>query len=204
MSAFLRNPPWLGASPLLRGREVYLRPPQLGDWAEWAQLRAESRDFLTPWEPTWTHDELTRNAYRRRLRRYSRDAREGEGYAFFIFRAADGALVGGITLTNVRRGVTQSCAVGYWTGKPYAGKGHMTDALTALLPFVFDTLRLHRLEAACLPSNERSKAVLRRVGFVEEGYARQYLRINGAWRDHLLFALLSTDPRPSRMPRRLV
>ncbi|MDP6706801.1 MAG: GNAT family protein [Alphaproteobacteria bacterium] len=183
--------------PLLRGRKVYLRPPQPGDWADWARLRAESREFLTPWEPTWAADELTRNAFRRRLRRYGRDAREGYGYAFFVFRASDDSLLGGLTLSNVRRGVTQSCSLGYWMGKPHAGQGYMTDALGTVLQFVFDSLGLHRLEAACLPSNERSKAVLRRVGFDEEGLARQYLKINGTWRDHVLFALLASDPRPT-------
>ena len=78
-------------------------------------------------------------------------------------------------------------------GQPYAGQGLMTDALRGVLPFVFDDLRLHRLEAACLPHNEPSKAVLAKVGFHEEGLARQYLRINGQWADHLLFALLRAD-----------
>lgn len=195
MSAFLRNPPWTGAPPMLRGERVYLRAPQVGDWSDWARLRAASREFLTPWEPTWTADELTRLAYRRRLRRYQRDARDGYGYAFFVFRAGDEVLVGGLTLSNVRRGVTQSCALGYWMGKPFAGRGLMQDSVRALLPFVFDDLGLHRLEAACLPSNEPSKAVLRACGFAEEGYAREYLRINGVWRDHVLFALLARDAR---------
>jgi ribosomal-protein-alanine N-acetyltransferase len=160
MSAFLRQPPWTGAPPLLRGREVYLRAPQQADWAEWARLRAASREFLTPWEPTWTDDELTRNAFRRRLRRYARDARDGYGYAFFILRRGDDTLLGGLTLSNVRRGVTQSCALGYWMGQQHAGRGHMQDAVATVLSFVFDELGLHRLEAACLPHNERSKAVL--------------------------------------------
>ncbi|HTB37412.1 MAG TPA: GNAT family protein, partial [Reyranella sp.] len=82
---------------------------------------------------------------------------------------------------------------GYWMGQPYAGQGLMTDALRGVLPFVFDDLRLHRLEAACLPHNEPSKGVLAKVGFHEEGLARQYLRINGQWADHLLFALLRAD-----------
>lgn len=195
MSTFLRNPPWLGVPPVLNGRRVFLRPPQLNDWAEWAQLRAESREFLTPWEPTWADDELTRNAYRRRLRRYGRDAKDGFGYAFFIFHKADEMLLGGLTLSNVRRGVTQSCSVGYWTGRPHAGKGYMQDGLRTVLSFVFDDLGLHRLEAACLPDNDRSKAVLRKVGFQEEGYAREYLCIDGKWQDHVLFAMLRTDPR---------
>lgn len=200
MSAFLRTPPWNASGLVVRGNRAFLRPPQPGDWAEWARLRAESREFLTPWEPVWAADELTRNAYRRRLRRYTRDAREGEGYAFFIFDYENEALLGGLTLSNVRRGVTQSCSIGYWMSKTFAGHGYMTDAVGTCLSFVFDELRLHRLEAACLPSNERSKAVLRRVGFKEEGYARQYLRINGAWRDHVLFAMLATDPRPRKEP----
>ncbi|HZD25521.1 MAG TPA: GNAT family protein [Alphaproteobacteria bacterium] len=198
MSAFLRQPPWTGPPAVIHGQQVYLRPPQLGDWAEWAQLRAESRDFLTPWEPTWAPDELSRNAYRRRLRRYGRDAREGCGYAFFIFRRADNRLVGGLTLSNVRRGVTQSCSMGYWMGRPYAGQGHMQDAVCAVIPFVFDDLRLHRLEAACVPGNERSTGVLAACGFRQEGYAREYLCINGRWQDHLLFALLSGN-RPVQL-----
>lgn len=193
MSAFLRNTSWTGASPKLPGERIYLRPPQPGDWSEWARIRAVSREFLVPWEPTWGDDELTRNAYRRRLRRYARDARDGYGYAFLIFAESDDRLLGGLTLSNVRRGVVQSCSVGYWMGRPSAGKGYMQDAVRAVLPFVFDELGLHRLEAACLPSNERSVRVLRNTGFRDEGQAREYLRINGKWEDHLLFAFLRGD-----------
>ena len=195
MSAFLRNPPWVGNEPTLKGRKVYLRVPQLSDWAEWARLRAASRDFLTPWEPTWLEDELTKYAFRRRLRRYSRDSRDGVGYAFFIFCKGNDSLMGGITLSNVRRGVTQSCSVGYWVGQKYAGRGVMQDAVKTSFSFVFDELGLNRLEAACLPHNEASSTVLLKTGFKKEGYARKYLRINGKWSDHLLFAILKTDFR---------
>ena len=95
----------------------------------------------------------------------------------------------------MRRGVAQSASVGYWMGQAFAGKGLMTEALRAMLPFIFDEVRLNRLEAACLPSNEPSKSVLRKVGFHEEGLARQYLKINGTWHDHVLFALLGEDWR---------
>ena len=203
MSTFLRNPPWSGGAAVLYGANVYLRQPQPGDWSEWAQLRAESRSFLTPWEPTWAGDELTRTAYRRQLRRYSRDAREGYGYAFFVFRKLDDVLMGGLTLSNVRRGVTQSCSLGYWMGKRFVGEGHMSDAVNAIARFVFNDLGLHRLEAACLPSNERSKGVLRSIGFTEEGLARQYLKINGAWRDHVLFAVLASDSRTQAATERM-
>ena len=195
MSAFLRNPPWIGSSPTLKGDRVYLRAPQLSDWSEWARLRAASREFLTPWEPTWLEDELTRNAYRRRLRRYARDTRDGVGYAFFVFRRDDDCLLGGITLSNVRRGVTQSCAMGYWMGQKYAGQGLMQDGVATSLSFVFDELGLHRLEAACLPHNEASTTVLLKCGFQKEGFARKYLRINGKWSDHVLFAMLQRDRR---------
>ena len=112
----------------VRGREVYLRQPAMGDYAAWAELRALSRQHLTVWEPLWTRDELSRSAFRRRLRQYQREMREDQGYAFLIFREADATLVGGLTISNVRRGVAQSASVGYWMGLPHVRRGHMTDA----------------------------------------------------------------------------
>lgn len=176
------------------GKQVYLRPPTFADFTEWAELREASRAYLVPWEPVWPHDDLTRPAFRRRLRRYAQEMRDDTGYPFFIYRRGDDALLGGLTLGNVRRGVTQTCSVGYWMGQRFAGEGLMTDALAGIVPFVFQQLRLHRMEAACLPNNEPSKAVLARTGFQLEGRARRYLRINGVWHDHLLFALLDSDP----------
>ncbi|HLI12982.1 MAG TPA: GNAT family protein [Alphaproteobacteria bacterium] len=177
----------------LMGRRVYLRLPDDRDWRPWADLRAASRDFLVPWEPTWPPDALTRDAFRRRLRRYGIDWREDTGYSFFIFRQGDHVLLGGVTLGNIRRGVAQSGTLGYWVGGAYARQGYMTDALNAVIAFAFQTLQLHRLEAACLPSNAPSQGVLRKLGFRQEGLARKYLRINGEWHDHLLFALLAED-----------
>ena len=170
-----------------------LRTPQTSDYPAWAELRAVSRDFLTPWEPLWATDELSRASFRRRIRHYLRDLREDVGYALFIFAAATGSLVGGLTLCNVRRGVTQSCTLGYWIGAHYAHQGYMTAAVRAVIPFVFDSLELHRLEAACLPTNTASIKLLEKTGFKREGFARRYLRINGVWQDHLLYALLDTD-----------
>ena len=90
-----------------------------------------------------------------------------------------------------------SCSVGYWVGKDFARQGLMGDALDAMMPFVFKKLALHRIEAACLPTNLASEGLLRKLGFQREGYARRYLRINGEWQDHLLFALLADDYRRS-------
>jgi ribosomal-protein-alanine N-acetyltransferase len=194
--AFLRSISKPEVAPLLTGEGVKLRGPLMGDFAEWAALREKSRDFLVPWEPTWPLDDLTRASFRRRIRRYQREVRDDQAYPFFIYREEDGALVGGCTLSNVHRGVQQFCSLGYWAGEPFAGKGYVTRAVRALIPYVFEELKLHRLQAVCLAENERSKAVLRRCGFREEGYARGYLRINGVWRDHLVFAILRDDPRP--------
>ena len=158
--AFLRSVSISDLGPTLDGKDVTLRLPQMSDYSDWAELRNQSREFLTPWEPTWMRDELTRASFRRRIRHYQRDLREESGYAFFIFDKAHNYLKGGITLSNVRRGVTQSCSLGYWIGMPHAKKGQMTAGLHAVVPFVFETLGLHRLEAACLPSNIASVRLL--------------------------------------------
>lgn len=194
MAAFMRGLTFPGGQqPVIRGREVYLRYPRVADFLAWARLRAESRAFLTPWEPAWSSDELSKGAFRRRLRRYQREARQDSAYAFFVFRQADNALVGGCTLSNVRRGVTQCCSLGYWVGEKFARQGFMFDALRALIPFIFRTLGLHRIEAACLPDNEASKNFLAKAGFRQEGLARRYLQINGEWQDHALFAMLADE-----------
>lgn len=194
--AFLRSVSGAEQGPIVHGRTVTLKIPQIQDYAEWAELRAESRDFLTPWEPTWQRDELSKASFRRRLRYYQKELRDETGYAFFIYDRPTEALLGGLTLSNIRRGVTQSVCLGYWIGKKYAGQGNMSAAVQAITPFVFDTLGLHRLEAACLPINTPSIKLLTKSGFQQEGLARRYLKINGVWQDHLLFALLEDDVRP--------
>jgi len=169
---------------------VSLRPPEADDYEEWAALRAASREFLKPWEPTWPADDLSRPAFRRRLRRYADERRADHAFSFFVVSAESGTMLGGVTLSNIRRGVAQTATLGYWMGKPHAGKGHMTAAVRALIPFAFGELRIRRVEAACLPGNAASVSLLEKVGFRQEGYAREYLCIDGAWQDHLLFALV--------------
>ena len=178
----------------LVGDNVFLRPPERGDYDDWTSLRARSRNFLTPWEPSWPPDALSRASYRARLARYGEDWRTDQGYNFFIFRG-DETLVGGVGLSNLRRGVAETASLGYWVGAPFARQGFMSAALPLVLDFAFDRLRMHRVEAACLPINEPSRAVLLRTGFGQEGYARRYLQIDGKWQDHLLFAILREDWR---------
>lgn len=189
----MRGSAALNENTVLRGHRVRLKMPVSSDYSAWSALRAESRHFLRPWEPTWPRDDLTRMAFRRRIRRYHREIRADEGYCVFVFAEPHDELVGGITLAHVKRGVTQSCSMGYWAGERYAGRGLMSDAVRTLMPFCFDILGLNRVEAATLPTNERSIHLLKRVGFTEEGYARRFLCINGAWRDHILFALVAGD-----------
>jgi ribosomal-protein-alanine N-acetyltransferase len=165
------------------------------DYSAWAELRALSRAHLSPWEPQWTRDELTRSNFRRRLRQYHRELRDDHGYPYLIFSDADASLIGGLNLSNIRRGVAQAASLGYWMGAPHVDRGLMTDAVRAGVRFAFTALRLNRLEAACLPSNRASQRVLEKVGFAREGRARRYLKINGQWQDHDLFALLQDDPR---------
>ena len=188
---------FLGRSEPLRlvGDRVFLRPPERGDYEPWASLRARSRGFLAPWEPTWPPDALSRSSYRLRLSRYSEDWRTDQGYNFFIFRGEDEALAGGVGLSNIRRGVAETASLGYWIGEPFARQRYMSAALPLVIDFAFTRLRLHRVEAACLPSNVPSRALLLRTGFRQEGYARLYLLIDGKWQDHLLFAILREDWR---------
>ena len=182
------------ALPAIEGEGVFLRQPQMSDHPEWAALRERSRSFLEPWEPIWPADDLTRSAFRRRLKRYAEDQRTDQAYSFFIFRTDGNILVGGVTLSNIRRGVAQTGSIGYWMGAPYARRGLMSRALRVLIPFSFVNLRLHRLEAACISTNVASIRLLEKSGFLREGYARQYLCINGMWQDHLLYARLNDDP----------
>ena len=179
----------------LQGEGIEIRPPRPSDFPEWRDLREASRSFLQPWEPTWPEDDLTRAAWRRRLASYARDIDLGLAYPFLVFRKDDGALTGGITLSNIRRGVAQMGTVGYWCGASYTRQGLTLAAVRTLSTFAFRSLALHRLEAACIPQNAPSRRLLGQAGFQEEGLARAYLKINGEWRDHVLFGLVSPPHR---------
>lgn len=179
--------------PELDGKRVWLRMPRSRDHAEWAALRAQSRAFLEPWEPRWAPDELSRHAFRQRLKRYYGELDQGAGASFFVFEKESERLAGGISLSNIRRGVAQSAHIGYWMGERFAGQGLMFEALQLVIHFSFGQLKLHRLEAACIPSNTRSMRLLEKAGFQREGLLRSYLRINGLWQDHCLYALIAGE-----------
>lgn len=180
----------------LTGPRVVLRTPTSRDADAWVALRRQSEEFLKPWEPTWPPDGASRAAFRRRCAQIKEEWRSGVGYGFLIFDRTRGVLVGGITLSNIRYGVAATGSLGYWTGASFARQGYMTEAVSCTLDHAFGHLGLHRVEAACLPQNEASRGLLLKCGFREEGLARGYLKIDGRWRDHVLFGILRDDPRP--------
>jgi ribosomal-protein-alanine N-acetyltransferase len=186
-------------TPELYGDHHLLRLPRLTDYRGWYALRSESRTFLQPWEPSWRHDELTEASFRARVTRNSQEFASGLAVPLFLFRREDHALLGGLTIGYIRRGAAQSCMIGYWMGERHAGQGHMFAALRLVVPYIFTGLQLHRIEAACIPENWKSIRLLEKSGFEREGLLRKYLKINGEWRDHILFSRLAGDEVDGRM-----
>ena len=172
-----------------------LRPPVHGDFRAWADLRQTSADFLKPWEPKWSSDHLTRKAFVNRVYWANRSIAQGTAIPLFLERRSDGALLGAITLDNIRRGPAQAGTIGYWIGAPFAREGFMREALTALVHHAFEVADLSRLESACLPENTASRGLLEKCGYKYEGVAQSYLQINGRWRNHVLYANLRNDRR---------
>ena len=177
----------------LTGKRVFLRPPKRRDALKWQKLRMSSKSFLVPWEPSWDASSCTRRAYLRYFKNSNYLANMDRAYSFLIFKTEDKTLLGGINIGNVRRGVSQSASLGYWIGEKYSRNGYMKEALKLLIPSLFVDLRLNRLEAATLEENIASKNLLKKIGFKKEGVLRKYLKINGTWRDHILYGLLEND-----------
>ena len=172
-----------------------LRPPAHSDFRAWCALRLKSRDYLTPWEPSWAPDHLSRKAFTNRVYWAQRAVSGGTALPLFLFRREDEVLLGAITLDNIRRGPAQSGTLGYWTGVPFARQGYMREAIGAVVHHAFTRLDLSRIEAACLPENIASRGLLESAGFKYEGVAQSYLQINGRWRTHVLYAALRSDRR---------
>ena len=172
-----------------------LRPPVHGDYRAWSSLRDQSAAFLIPWEPTWASDHLTRKAFTNRVYWANRSLANGSAVPLFLERRTDRALLGAITLDNIRRGPAQDGTLGYWIGEPHARQGYMREAIGALVHYAFETLDLSRIQAACLPENKASRGVLEKCGFKYEGVAQSYLQINGRWRNHVLYSNLRSDRR---------
>ncbi|MFZ7092968.1 GNAT family N-acetyltransferase [Primorskyibacter sp. 2E233] len=179
----------------LETERLTLRPPMHADFTPWTSLRRESRDFLTPWEPSWADDHLSRRAFTNRVYWASRSINGSSALPLFLIRREDDMLLGAITLDNIRRGPAQSGTLGYWIGQQHARHGYMSEAIQAVVHHAFEKLGLSRIEAACLPENVPSRGLLERSGFKYEGVAQSYLQINGRWRTHVLYASLRSDRR---------
>ncbi|MEX1661951.1 GNAT family N-acetyltransferase [Thioclava sp. 15-R06ZXC-3] len=172
-----------------------LRPPEHGDYTAWSSLRAEGRDFLMPWEPSWSPDHLSRKAFSNRVYWAARAVAADTALPVFLIRRKDQQLLGALTLDNIRRGPAQAGTLGYWVGQRYTRRGYMREAIEAVVHYAFITLDLSRIEAACLPENAASRGVLEKSGFKYEGVAQSYLQINGRWRNHVLYSNLRSDRR---------
>ncbi|NGQ92498.1 GNAT family N-acetyltransferase [Rhodobacter sp. HX-7-19] len=172
-----------------------LRLPQHADWKAWAALRQESEAFLTPWEPVWAGDHLTRRAFTNRVYWAARAEGQGAALPLMMIRREDQALLGAITLDNIRRGPAQAGTLGYWIGERFSRRGYMREAILAVVHHAFAVMDLSRIEAACLPENAASRGVLEKCGFKYEGVAQSYLQISGRWRNHVLYSALRTDRR---------
>ena len=189
---FYRSTPPL--NPIIVGDSgLILRAPLSSDYLAWKEIRLASQEFLTPWEPLWPTNDLTRLGYRRRLKRYERELYNRTGATYFLVSAKDNLPMGGITISNIRQGVARCCNIGYWMGEAHSGQGHMGKAVAEICRHIFAELQLCRIEAACLPENTRSARLLISAGFEREGLLRQYLEINGQRHDHVLFSLLNEN-----------
>lgn len=166
------------------------RPARLEDAPALAELLRQNREFLAPWDPIRAADYYTDDGQLAVLR----DAleRDEQGTALtHVIVAADGRVVGRITLNGIVRGPFQSCSVGYWVAASDNGRGVATAALANIKELAFGELGLHRIEAGALLHNVRSQRVLERNGFVRFGVAPQFLNIAGQWQDHAMYQVLS-------------
>lgn len=181
--------------PKIETERMTLRLPQHGDWRDWAELREVSAKHLTPWEPVWSVDHLTRKAFTNRVYWAQRAEAQGTALPMLLIRRQDQVLLGAITLDNIRRGPAQAGTMGYWIGQPHIRRGYMREAVLAMVHHAFTVLDLSRIESACLPENLASRGVLEKSGFKYEGVAQSYLQIGGRWRNHVLYSNLRSDRR---------
>jgi len=180
-------------SMVLYGNKVFLRAPEFRDWREWSELRKFNMEYLKPWEPAWSPYELERGYFVKRVKFFDKLSNRDKGYSFLIFLNDKNKLIGEININNIQRGVVQSCSIGYWISENKMGLGYMRESISILKDFIFNDLKLHRIEAACLPRNMRSLRTLLKSEFEIEGHAKKYLKINGVWEDHILLSCIKHE-----------
>ena len=182
----------------ITSQKVTLRPPQYSDWKAWADERKKNKLYLQPWEPLWSINELERSSFVKRVRMFERLSHNDQAYSFLIFTSDNEDFIGEVNISNVQRGIIQSCTIGYWIAKDCEGKGMMSESLELVKEFIFNELKLHRIEAACLPHNIPSLKLLLKNGFIKEGTARKLLKINDKWQDHTVLSFILDDFKKSK------
>lgn len=184
-----------GVDSVLHGKRVALRPLTAPDFADWHEVRTRNHDWLTKWEPsrpTGSPDVINdRHAFAARCNARDRERHLGSGYGFGVF--VDGKFGGEMNLSSIQRGPFQNCYVGYWVDEALAGKGYTPEALAVVLKFGFEEVALHRMQISIIPRNTASRRVVEKLDIRAEGIALRYLEINGAWEDHMRFAMTSEE-----------
>ena len=182
---------------VLRGPRVELRPLKASDWDAWNRVRTNSREWLEPWEPfgePGAPDPATDpDAFKSRCGSWDRQRHFDAAYGFGIFLRDRGPFIGEVSLGSVQRGPFQSANVGYWIDEAHAGQGYMPEAVAVVLRYAFDQLGLHRVEAAIVPRNERSRRVAEKLGLRDEGTSERFLQIRGVWEPHVRFAITAEE-----------
>jgi [ribosomal protein S5]-alanine N-acetyltransferase len=176
----------------IKSERLVLRPAVASDYPQWKAVRQRSFSYLKPFEPAWPDGCLTRDFFDRRVKRLANDWENDRTYAYLIL-LHDGTLVGGININNVCRGAANYGSLGYWLDEQAQGHGYMTEAANAILNHAFKNLHFSRMNAATLPHNHKSRAMLRRLNFAEEGFAKNYIQIDGRRQDHVLYGLNAAD-----------
>lgn len=172
---------------------LVLRPAYAGDYPQWKFVRSRNYDYLKPFEPAWSAGCLSKDFFERRVKRLTDDWNNDRTYAFVLIHKEEGSLIGGLNINNVSRGAANFGSLGYWLDESAQGQGYMTEAGFAVLGHAFSTLHFSRMNAATLAHNQKSRTMLERLGFAEEGFAQKYIQIDGRRQDHVLFGLNAED-----------
>lgn len=183
---------------MLTGEKVFLRPPKEEDWQEWHDVRGRNQMRLKPFEPTWPPNALSKDFFERRLRKQIADWHRDHAQFFLMFKASDASLIGGININSITRGVAQFANLGYWIDGEHEGKGYMSEGMRLIKSHCFTALDLHRINAYCILENKRSQKLLMACGFEIEGKAKNYLKIDNKWQDHVLFGTCIEDWRAAQ------
>lgn len=154
----------------------------------------ENQLFLEPFEPIRPRNFYMKDFWAQQIEKSLIEFGYDRSLRLFLFKRSDPKkIIGAANFTQMTQGVSHSCSLGYSLSQEEQGNGYMIEALQPGIQYVFEGLNLHRINANYMPHNRRSASVLKRLGFVIEGYARDYLLINGKWEDHILTSLINSD-----------